>query len=108
MEGWRIVERWKIELFQTLVNAVGDFLQVLDTNRSLQADKGSCSVIIGVDLQLVQREMERPLLLQLGPEALYEGLYPVVSEAHHSTQTQVVVVDWLQVQLFQDECFSVV
>ena len=108
MEGWRIVERWKIEFFQTLVNAVGDLLQVLHTNGGLQSDKGSGSVVIGVDLQLVKGEMEGPLLLQLGLDTLYEGLYPVVSEAHHATQAQMVVLDWLQVQFLQDEIFGVV
>ena len=108
MEGWRIVERWKIEFFQTLVNAVGDLLQVLHTNGGLQSDKCSGSVVIGVDLQLVEGEMERPLLLQLGLDTLYEGLYPVVSEAYHATQAQMVVLDWLQVQLLQDKVFGVV
>ena len=65
MEGWRIVERWKIEFFQTLVNTVGDLLKVLHTNRGLQSDKGPGPVVIGVDLQLVEREMKGPLLFQL-------------------------------------------
>ena len=108
VEGRRIVEGGEVVLPQTLVHTVRHLLQLLRPGRRLQSHKRPRSVVVGVDLQLLQGEMERPELLHLGLETVYEGLDPVVSQAHHPTQAQMVMVNRLQVKLLQDKVFSLV